>query len=280
MYRLFFRRIVVTVVWFFIPLAGGQQPTRRVTSSVSGSADALVAAMVRHEDYEEVRRGDYMYLCKERSDRTGWNLWTEKVVETSAGKVRKLVEENGRPLGADRVKAERARLAEIAAHPEVFQKHEQARREDEHHAKEMLDLLPKVFLFENERQDGKFVRIDFKPNPDFNPQSMEERIMHRMTGSMLVDQRSARLHQLEGRLPEDLNIGFGLLATIRAGSNFSMTRDPVPGNEWKTVMVDTNITGRVVFFKSISKKEHVEHSGFQQVPMDMTVVKAVELLEK
>jgi hypothetical protein len=278
--QLFFRRIVLTVVPFFALLACSQAQTGRVSGSISGSAKALVAAMLTHEDYEAAHRGYYMYLCKERSERTGGNSWTEKVVETTAGKVRMLVEENGRPLGGDRMKAERARLAEIAAHPEVFQTHEQARKDDEQHAKEMLDLLPKVFLFENERQDGEFVRIDFKPNPDFNPQSMEERVMHGMTGSMLVDQRSARLHQLEGRLPEDVNIGFGLLATIHAGSNFSTTRDPVPGNEWKTAMVDTNINGRAIFFKSIAKKEHVEHSGFKQVPMNMTVAKAVEMLEK
>lgn len=277
---MFLRRIVLTMVSFFALLVGGHAQTRRESGSVSESAKALVAAMLTHEDYEAAHRGHYMYLCKERSDRTGGNLWTEKVVETTAGKVRMLVKENGRPLSGDRVTGERARLAEIAAHPEIFQRHEQARKDDEQHAKEMLDMLPKIFLFEKERQDGEFVRIDFTPNPDFNPQSMEERVMHGMTGSMLVDKRSARLHELEGRLPEDVNIGFGLLATIHAGSNFSTTRDPVPGNEWKTAVADTDIDGRAIFFKSIAKKEHVEHSGFKQVPMNMTVARAVEMLEK
>jgi hypothetical protein len=132
----------------------------------------------------------------------------------------------------------------------------------------------------NERQDGEFVRIDFKPNPDYSPQSMAERVMHGMTGSMLIDRRGARLHELEGRLPEDVNIGFGLLATIHAGSNISTTRDPVPGNEWKTAVVDTDINGRAILFKSIGKKEHVEHSEFRQVPMNMTLPQAVKMLEK
>jgi hypothetical protein len=77
-----------------------------------------------------------------------------------------------------------------------------------------------------------------------------------------------------------VNIGFGLLATIHAGSNFSTTRDPVPGSEWKTAVVDTDIKGRAIFFKSIGKKEHAEHSGFTQVPMNMTLPQAVEMLEK
>ncbi len=273
-------RRIALVISFFALLVGGHAQTNRESGSVSESAKALVTAMLVHEDYEAAHRGHYMYLSKERSDRTGGNLWTEKVVETTAGKVRMLVAENGRPLNGDRLTAERARLAEIAAHPDVFQRHEQVRKDDEQHAKEMLDMLPKVFLFEKERQDGQFVRIDFTPNPDFNPQSMEERVMHGMTGSMLIDQQVARLHQLEGRLPEDVTIGFGLLATIHAGSNFSTTRDPVPGNEWKTVVADTDIDGRAILFKSIAKKEHVEHSGFKQVPMNMTVAQAVEMLER
>jgi hypothetical protein len=236
--------------------------------------------MLTHEDYEAAHRGHYMYLCKERSDRTAGHLWTEKVVETSAGKVRMLVAEDGQPLSGKHLAAEKARLADIAAHPDAFQGQEQTRKNDEQHAKEMLDLLPKAFLFVNERQDGEFVRIDFKPNPDYSPQSMAEKVMHGMTGSMLIDRRGARLHELEGRLPEDVNIGFGLLATIHAGSNFSTTRDPVPGSEWKTAVVDTDIKGRAIFFKSIGKKEHAEHSGFTQVPMNMTLPQAVEMLEK
>jgi hypothetical protein len=44
-------------------------------------------------------------------------LWTEKVVETTAGKVRMMVAEDGQPLSGDRLAAEKARLTEIAAHP-------------------------------------------------------------------------------------------------------------------------------------------------------------------
>jgi hypothetical protein len=109
---------------------------------------------------------------------------------------------------------------------------------------------------------------------------MEEKILHEVVGSMLLDRKDARLHLLEGHLPQDVNIGFGLLATIHAGSNFSTTRSIVPGNEWKTATIDTDINGRALFFKSISRNEHAEHSGFAQVPMDVTLAHALELLEK
>lgn len=239
----------------------------------------LVQKMVANEDVAEQHRGHYVYLSKERSERTGGHLWTERVAETTAGKVRLLLAEDGQPLKGDHLAAERARLAEIAAHPDEFEKREQALRNGERHAKQMLELLPKAFLFESPTKEGQFTRITFKPNPAYEPKSMEERVIHAMTGSVLVDP-AVRLHRIEGRLPEDVNIGFGLIATIKAGSNFSTTRDRVAGDEWKTAVLDTNITGRAIFFKTIGKQEHAEHSEFKVLPMDMTVPQAVALLER
>jgi hypothetical protein len=119
-----------------------------------------------------------------------------------------------------------------------------------------------------------------RPDPAYTPQSLEERVLHGMVGTLQVDVKSERLHRLEGRLPADLSIGYGLVATIRAGSNFSTEREPVPGNEWKTAVLDTDINGRAIFFKSIGKKEHAEHSDFVQIPMDTTLTEAVALLER
>ena len=249
-------------------------------AQVSKSANDLVAKMLVQEDYEANHRGHYMYLSNERSDRTNGHLWTEKVVETSSGKLRMLIAEDGQPLNGDRLAAEKARLAQVEAHPDAFERQEQALKNDEQHAKEMLNLLSKAFLFENERREGDYVRIDFKPDPNYAPQSMEERVMHGMSGSMLVDPRVARLHMLEGRLPQDVSIGFGLLATVHAGSNFSTKRDSVAGNEWKTVAIDTNIEGKALFFRSIGKKEHAEHADFKPVAMDLTLPQALEMLEK
>jgi hypothetical protein len=240
----------------------------------------FVNSMVTHEKEAELHRDHYAYTSHERSERTGEHLWMERVAETTAGKVRLLLAEDGKALSGDRLAAERARMADIVAHPNAFQRRSQALKDDEQHALKMLDLLPKAFIFENERQEGQFVRIDFRPNPDYAPQSLEERVLHAMTGSLLVDPDVMRLRGIEARLSEDVNIGFGLIATIKAGSNFDTTRELVYGNEWKTQTLDTDINGRAIFFKAIGRKEHAEHSDFKLLPHEMTVAQAVEMLEQ
>ena len=239
----------------------------------------MVSKMVAHEDYEVAHKGNYFYTSKERSERTGGHLWTERVAEVAGGKIRLLLAEDDVPLAGDRRSQAIRQLDEIAAHPDAFLKTEEGRQADEKHAREMLDLLPNAFVFSNPHPEGSYLRIDFQPNPDYSPQSMEQRVLHGMSGSLLIDPHQQRLRELNGRLPDDLKIGFGLIATIHGGSSFSTTRTPVSGNEWKTAVIHTDIAGRAIFFKSIGKKEDAEHMAFQQIPSGTTIPQAVKMLE-
>jgi hypothetical protein len=245
-----------------------------------GSAKEMVTAVMANEVLAGLHRDHYAYLSKERSDRTGGHLWLEKVVETNAGKVRFLLAEDGEPLSPERAGQERGRLAAIVADPDAFAKKSQTVKDDEAHARQMLQLAPKAFLFDTPRAEGDFLRIDFKPNPEYEAQSMEERVLHAMAGTMLIDPQVMRLHHIEGRLPADVSIGFGLLATIHAGSSFSTTRDRLGQPDWKTILLDTAINGRAIFFKSIARNEHAEHSDFVRVSNDLPVPEAVALAEQ
>jgi hypothetical protein len=264
--------IAAVMVW--VLMSGG------LLAQSGASARQIVDTMVVNERAAEKHRGRYLYVSEERSERTGGHLWRERVAETSVGKIRMLMAEDGRPLSGDRAAVERARLEDDAAHPDAFEKRELALKNDEKHAKQMLDMLPKGFEFGAPREESGFWRIDFRPNGAYAPQSMEERVLHGMTGSLLVDERGTRLHRIEGRLPEDVSIGFGLVATIKAGSNFSTTRDRVQGNEWKTAALDTDVNGRAIFFKAIGRQQHAVHSDFKALPDDITVGQAVALLLK
>ena len=244
------------------------------------TAHQVVDEMVANEGTAEKSLRMFLYVSEERSERTGGHLWTERVAETQAGKIRMLIAEDGQALSGDRAAAERARLNGIADHPESFEKSAAGLKNDEKHAREMLSMLPKAFVLEGMHEDRGFWRIDFRPDPAYAPQSLEERVIHGMSGSMLVDEKLMRLHRIEGRLPEDVSIGYGLLATIHAGSNFSTTRSRVNGDEWKTLSLDTDINGRIIFLKAIGKKQHAIHRDFKPLPDTVSVKQAVAELLK
>ncbi|WP_158942211.1 hypothetical protein [Granulicella sp. S190] len=246
----------------------------------SGSARHVVETMLGHENDPSEHRNRYLYLSEERSDRTGGHLWRERVVETALGKVRLLLEEDGKPLSADRAAAERQKLSQIAAHPEEFQRREQTTQSDEEHAEQMLALLRKAFLFGDPQVMGNDLQIAFHPDPAYKTQSLEERVLHAMSGTILVDQRTMQLHRIEGKMPTDVSIGFGLLGTVHAGSSFSTAHEMEPGGDWKDAMVNTAIDGKAMLFKEIGRNEHVAHSEFQQLRQDLSLAQAVALVER
>jgi hypothetical protein len=258
----------------------GLLATGVVPAQSSNDARRIVDTMLAHEGDPAEHRIKYTYLSDERSERTGGHLWTERVVETTMGKVRLLLAEDGKPLSAERQAAERARLAEIAAHPDIFQRREQAMKNDEQHAEQMLALLHKAFLFDEPRPEGGDLRIGYRPDPTYQPKTMEEKVLHSMSGAVLVDGRTLQLHRIEGKIPADVSLGYGLLGTIHAGSSFSTSHEMEPGGEWKDAMVNTAIEGKALLFKEIGRNEHVVHSEFKRLPDDISVGGAVALLMK
>jgi hypothetical protein len=234
--------------------------------------------MLTHEGDPAEHRFKYMYLSEERSERTGGHLWTERVVETERGKVRLLLAEDGKPLSPERQAAEKAKLKDIAAHPDTFQKREQAMKNDEEHAEQMLALLHKAFLFDEPRPEGSDLKIGFRPDPAYQPKTMEEKVLHAMSGVVLVDGRTNQLHRIEGMIPADVNLGYGLLGTVHAGSSFITEHEMEQGGEWKDALVNTAIEGKAMLFKEIGRNEHVVHSEFKKMSDSINVADAVALL--
>jgi hypothetical protein len=244
----------------------------------SDTARRIVDTMLNHEGDPLEHRLKYMYLSEERSERTGGHLWTERVVETERGKVRLLLAEDGKPLSPERQQAEKAKLNDIAAHPDAFQKREQAMKNDEEHAEQMLALLHKAFLFDDPRPEGNDLKIGFRPDPAYQPKTMEEKVLHSMSGAVLVDERTKQLHRIEGKIPTDVSLGLGILGAIHAGSSFSTEHEMEQGGEWKEAQANTAIEGKAMLFKEIGRNEHVVHSEFKRMSDNIDVAEAVALL--
>ena len=252
----------------------GQQTT---VSANPPTALEVVNGMIAHEDDTTAHKDTYEFLSKERSARTGGQVWTERVVETSFGRVRYLLAVDGKPLNAEQEGAERGRLAGIVADPEAFLAKERAQKDDEASARKMLDFLPKAFVFDNVRRKDGVWTMDIHPNPDYSPHGMEERVMAAMSGTVVIDAAQERLMHVEGRLPQDVSIGFGLV-TVKAGSHFSSDRADEDGH-WRTLHVLTAINGKAVLFKSVGKDTEVTRSEFHYLQPGMTVAQAVALAE-
>jgi hypothetical protein len=242
------------------------------------AAKDVVKAMVANDLYAAKHDHLYSYVAVTRAARTGGHWWTEHVVETPVGRVRFLMKVDDKPLTPEEVAQERGRLAVTIADPNAFEASEKAEKDDENRARAMLELLPTAFLLENMRAQGEDWRIDFRPDPNYSPSGVEDKVLCAMSGYMLITRQGLRLHHIEGSLANNVNIGFGLLATIHAGSRFETTKAPFFG-EWRTVHVLSDIRGRAVLFERIAKNQEVTRSEFHQLEQPLSVAQAVALAE-
>lgn len=233
--------------------------------------------MIANEQDAALHKDYYEYLSQERSDRTGGHLWTERIIETPDARVRLLLAVDGQSLSHEAVQKERDRLSAIAAHPDAFIAREKAERHDEQHARHMLELLPTDFLFDNvSLQDGIW-HMDFHPNPAVSPSGVEDQVLHGMSGTVAIDAHQMRLIHIDGHLAQPVNIGFGLLGSVKPGSHFSSDRQDIEGH-WRTLHVVSAISGKAALFKSVAKNNDITRSGFHYFDHDLSVPAAVALL--
>jgi hypothetical protein len=237
----------------------------------------LMIAVVKNENAASDQHDRWLYLSSERSGRTGGHLWTERVAETAPGRVRMLIAEDGKPLSPQRQQAERDRLQHIEAHPEEFIKHEQNTRAEEKRARQMLEVLPKDFLFENVTLRDGIWRMNFRPNPSYSPSGIEERVLHNMAGTLVIDARELRLIHMDFHLTQDVSIGFGLLGDIRPGTNFVSDRQTIDGH-WHTLHIATQVRAKAIIFKQVDLNIELTRYDFKPLPQDLTVPQAAALL--
>jgi hypothetical protein len=150
---------------------------------------------------------------------------------------------------------------------------------DERRLQNLVRLLPSAFLFQYDGWDGAYLRLDFRPDPAFVPPTMESKALQSMAGTILVDPQQKRLAHLNGRLVENVNFGFGILGRLAKGGTFEIERTQVSPSHWKTHLVDIQVSGRMLLFKTISKQQHETRSDFEPVPKDLDVRQAEDLLQ-
>jgi hypothetical protein len=236
----------------------------------------LMLAVVRNENRASDQHELWAYLSNERSSRTGGHLWTERVVETRPGRMRLLIAEDGKPLSPQRQQAERERLQRIEAHPEEFIKKEQGTRAEEKRARDLLEVLPKDFLFENVRLEDGVWRMNFRPNPDYSPSGVEEKVLHAMAGTLVIDERDERPLHMDFHVTHDVILGFGL-ADVRMGTSFESDRGITDGH-WHTTHVSTQVRAKAVFFKTVDLNLELTRSEFQPLDHDVGVAEAARML--
>ena len=245
----------------------------------------MVPAMHAQDAKQIVQEAVNTQLAADRNDNTHWRyIRTDDgkdkvvVVETEHGAISRHIEENGRPASAAVLAEDNENIQRFIHDPRLQQKQRENGQHDDKSAIELLNLMPEAFVWTVESRTPDLITLSYKPNPNFDPQSMEARVMGSMSGTLTVTGQAHRIKTFKGRLMSDVTIGFGLLARIKAGSTFDIERREVSPGYWQIAETHVHISGHALFFKTIGTQEDEVKSDFSLVPLGTTLDQAVGLL--
>ena len=240
------------------------------------SASDLVKDMVANELADRTEQGNWMYLVTKVAEQ---QRLIQLEVETKDGPVHRLLALNDAPLDSAQQKQEAERQEQLVRDPSQQLAIKKQYDADEKQLENLVRLLPAAFVYQYDGWDGGYMRLTFRPDPAFVPPTMESKALRSMAGTILVDPRQKRLVQLNGRLIENVNFGFGILGRIVKGGTFEIERTQVSSSHWKTNLVNIHVDGRMLLFKTISKEQHETRSEFEPVSSDLDLRQAERLLQ-
>jgi len=238
------------------------------------TAGELVGAVVANEltDREQLLK----WICVIEK-RAGKETLTEEQVETRDGPLYRLLAIDGAALNLEQRQQDDARIGRLIKDPSPLQKLKQAQNDDEVKLQKLLSLMPNAFLYDYDGVEENLVRVKFRPNPGYYPSSYEERVIHNLAGTILIDAERKRMAKVAGQLVNRVEFGYGLLGRIDSGS-VELGRIEVGPLQWKTAFINIHFAGRVALFKTLSKDQYERRSDFRAVASDLSLADGKDLL--
>jgi hypothetical protein len=263
--------VIVTII-----LLGSNALPQSDSERLGMSANELARKVVTNElKFQNEDRGHWMYrLEKEESGRKQ----VQEILETSNGSLSRLLSIDARPLDTKQQQKENQRMQRLVSHPVEQRKLQQTSNKKAEQGARLFNILPDVFVFCYAGRQGDLVTLTFRPNPDFQPPSLEARVLHGMQGEMTVDTKQERLAGLNGHLIEDVKFGGGLLGHLDKGGKFEVRQAEVVPGQWEMTVLAVDMKGKALLFKTIGVQETENHSDFHRVPDELTLVEAAGIL--
>ena len=263
------RRLIVAAVWVVSAAALAQE------HSPAAPAGELINAVIANELRDRVLQRKWMYTIEKRE---GNQSLTEEQVETKNGPLYRVVALDGMPLTPDQRQQDNARIGRLLHDAGQQSKLKQQYDDDEQKLETLMRVMPNAFLYDYDGLDGNFVRLKFRPDPSYKPPNYEARVVHSLAGTVLIDSQQQRLAKLSGQLVDRVQFGYGLFGHIDTGGTIEIGRVQVGPLQWKTALLNIQLSGRMILFKTISKQQYETRSNFRAVAGDLSLSEANELL--
>lgn len=165
-----------------------------------------------------------------------------------------LISKDGKPLNAGGLKKEEDRATKEAV---KYAGQPYGRREKDEVS---VSRLLAITRFSNPRrivEGGRpVIAVDFTGDPHAKTHGRNEDAVKKVRGTVWIDEAAREVTRMQATFDEPMRIGFGLFATVDAGSNFSFEQALVRNEAWLPTRIDARFNGKAALFVGF----HVELS--------------------
>jgi hypothetical protein len=167
--------------------------------------------------------------------------------------VRREVKKDGKPLTPDEQKKEDGRIEKRIRE---YEKKKAEGGEDAAKKKEEIDISTFLRIsnfthprWEKYRQHDVIV-FDFAPNPGYRPRSKTEDLLHKLVGTLWVDDEVHQAVRLEAHLSDSYKLAGGLLASIHKGASLVMEQAKTHDEVWLPSYIEAHFSARLLLLAS------------------------------
>lgn len=200
------------------------------------------------------------------------------VCQTKEGEIDRLLELNGQQLNPKQRQAEDQRIRRMLDDPDQMQQRRKKQQEDSRQVQNLMKMFPDAFFFQYGGRQGSLIKLSFSPNPDFHPSGRPAQVFHHMEGELLLDAEQLRLAEINGQLTSEVKFGWGLLGHLDKGGTFRVEQRNLGAGHWEMTLLDVEMNGKALFFKTIAVREKQVYTDFRQEPDDVSPQQAFEFL--
>lgn len=244
----------------------------------NAQARDLVRQVVANElKQEELDKSRYMFKLKKVTPK---GTRVQQIVQTTQGSIARTLLVDGKPPADDVRQAEEQKIQKLIADPEDQKRRQKREKEDEYRAQIMVRALPKAFFYQEIGRDGDTIKLRFRPDPNYEPQSREESIYTGMAGELWLNLPQQRLRKIDAHLFHDVDFGWGILGRLYKGGSFMVEQEQVEGSHWDTTVLKLDLRGKALLFKSLVYDEQEFEMDFRRLPDRISLSEGFDLLKK
>jgi hypothetical protein len=235
---------------------------------------------VMHNEIEAQLQDTSLWCFREEHKDDGKPEKSLQVCQTEEGDVERTMAVNGRELSPKEKEAEEQRVEKAIDHPEVLRAKQKKQQEDQEQARSLMKIFPDALQFEFAGREGDLLKLSFHGNPMFHPGTRPAMVLHHLQGTLLVDAKRKRLLEVHGQLNTEVKFGGGLLGHLDPGGTFVVKQGEVAPEHWDVMRMDIHMSGKALFFKTISVQQTERYRDYVRVPDGTTLQQAAELLKR